>query len=229
MWFILERLLRRFGKFMPWRFKYNFGKLGIGGLDISIDRHFEYAFVISRLKDQKRGLLVDIGCAGSVLTPMLTGLGYRVIGYDLYPWGLKYPNYEHRVGDSCNMKFDDDSVDVCISVSCIEHVGAKRYGSTDKISDRIVIEEILRILKPGGIFIITVPFGEARDLSTHRVYDDNRVNELIDGFVELDREIYVPYHDDREILHYRIGSAEEVWAKHPKYSYSVIALKLQKA
>lgn len=64
--------------------------------------------------------------------------------------------------------------------------------------------------------------------NTHRVYDDNKVNKLIDGFIELDREIYVPYHDDEGLLHYRIGSTEEVRARHPKYSYSVIALKLQK-
>jgi SAM-dependent methyltransferase len=228
MWAILERLLRRFGKYLPWRFKYNFGKNGIGGLDISIDRHFEYAFVISRLKDHKRGLLVDVGGAGSLLSPMLAGLGFKVTGYDLYPWDLRYPNYIHCVGDAAKMNFEDNFVDVCISVSCIEHIGTPRYSSSLMSTDRMIVEEIFRILKPGGIFIITIPFGEARILSTHRVYDDNSLKKLTEGFNELDREIYVPYNDEDVLLHYRISTKEKALSSHPKHSYSVIALKLQK-
>jgi SAM-dependent methyltransferase len=228
MWNIVEKSLRRFERFLPWPFKYNLAKAGIGSMDISIDRHFEYAFVIGRLKDLKKGVLVDIGGARSLLPPMLAALGYRVIGYDLSPWSLEYPNYEHRLGDACNMTFGDNSIDVCVSISCIEHVGGKRYASDDKSADRGIMEEVLRILKPGGIFIISVPFGEAREYFAHRVYDDDKINKLIDGFVEMDREIFVPSFLDKGLIHYRIGTADEAMVKGPWYYYSVIAIKLQK-
>jgi SAM-dependent methyltransferase len=227
MWIILESLVRRFAGRLPWQVKYLFGKIGVGGMDISIDRHFEYAFVIGRLKDRKRGLLVDIGGAGSLLSPMLAALGYEVIGYDLHPWSIKFPRYQHRVGDACHMQVEEATVDVCVSISCIEHMGSKRYGSPQQATDRVFMEEALRILRPGGRLIISVPYGTSQDLPAQRVYDDRQIRNLTEGFLERHREIYVPSRD-KDQFHYVVGSEEEARVKRPWFRYSVIALELQK-
>jgi SAM-dependent methyltransferase len=227
MWILIERLMRRFARHLPWQVKYLCGKAGVGGMDISIDRHFEYAFAIGRLKDGKSGILVDIGGAGSLLSPMLAALGYDVVGYDLHPWSLRSPRYEHRVGDACNMQFEDSMVDVCVSISCIEHMGDKRYGKNNTATDKLFMEEVLRILRPGGSLIISMPYGTARDIPSHRVYDENQVKKLTDGFIERYREIYIPS-PDKDQFHYIVGSEEEARRKRPWFRYSVIALELQK-
>ena len=227
MWILIERLMRRFSSHMPWQIKYLFGKAGVGGMDISIDRHFEYAFAIGRLKNHKRGLIVDVGGGGSLLSPILVALGFDVIGYDLYPWSLKYPCYEHRVGDACHMLFKNSTVDICVSISCIEHMGDKRYGKNITATDRLFMEEVLRILKPGGILIISMPYGISQERSSHRVYNEDQIKQLSDGFIELFREIYVPS-SNPDHFHYHIGSAEEARMERPWSRYSVISLQLQK-
>lgn len=227
MWILIESLMRRFASHLPWQVKYLCGKAGVGGMDISIDRHFEYAFVISRLKNRKKGVLVDIGGAGSLLSPMLVALGYDVIGYDLHPWSINFPRYEHRVGDACHMQFEDSMVDACVSISCIEHMGYKRYGKNNTATDRLFMEEVLRILRPGGILIVSMPYGVAQEIPSHRVYDEERIKSLTEGFIELYREIYVPS-PDKDQFHYLIGSIEEARVERPWFRYSVISLELQK-
>jgi SAM-dependent methyltransferase len=125
------------------------------------------------------------------------------------------------------MHFEDAMVDICISISCIEHLGGRRYGPDCRRSDRLLIEEILRILKPGGILIISVPYGIAQELPPHRVYDEMGIRELTEGLIERYREIYVPV-DNESLFHYRIGSEEEAHMKRPWFRYSVIAIELQK-
>lgn len=196
-------------------------------MDISIDRHFEYACVISRLKDRRKGVPVDIGGAGSLLSPMLVALGYDVVGYDLHPWSLNFQGYEHRVGDACNMQFEDSTVDVCVSINCIEHMGNKRYGKSNTATDKLFMEEVFRILKPGSILIISMPYGTSQERPSHRVYNEEQVKKLTDGFIELHREIYVPS-SDKDQFHYLVGSAEEARIKRPWFRYSVISLELQK-
>jgi|WetSurSiteA1Bulk_404760.scaffolds.fasta_scaffold23770_2 SAM-dependent methyltransferase len=227
MWILIESLMRRFAGHLPWQVKYLCGKAGVGGMDISIDRHFEYAFVIGRLKDRKRGMLVDVGGTGSLLSTMLAALGYDVVGYDLHPWSLKFPRYEHRVGDACHMQLEDSMVEVCVSISCIEHMGGKRYGDNNTATDRLFMEEVLRILRPGGSLIISMPYGTSQELPSHRVYDEEQVKKLTDGFIELYREIYVPS-SDKDQFHYIVGSEEAARIKRPWFRYSVIALELQK-
>ena len=50
------------------------------------------------------------------------------------------------IGDCNKLKFDDNSYDVVIAVGLIEH----------QKTDFAMIKEIQRILKPGGIFILTI-------------------------------------------------------------------------
>ena len=56
-------------------------------------------------------------------------------------------NVEYRVEDALNLSFEDNSFDLIISVDVIEHVGQPER----------MVEEISRVLKPGGIAMITFP------------------------------------------------------------------------
>lgn len=227
MWPLIEKVFKKYFTYLPWQMKYFFGKAGIGGIDLSIDRHFEYAFVISRLSTKKKGLLLEIGGSGSLLTPILVALGHQVIGYDLHPWSLIYPGYEHRVGDAQTMQLEDSTVDICVSISCIEHMENSRYGLQSGGSDKAVLKEIFRILKPGGFLIFSVPYGIAKSFSLHHVYDEQQIKDLTKNFIECSREIYVPV-SEKSLFHYRKGNENEAKLKRPWYRYSVIALEIQK-
>ncbi|MEN0005382.1 MAG: class I SAM-dependent methyltransferase, partial [Bacteroidota bacterium] len=56
-------------------------------------------------------------------------------------------NIEYRVENALELSFADDSFDLLISVEVIEHVGQPAR----------MMEEIGRVLKPGGVAIITFP------------------------------------------------------------------------
>lgn len=43
----------------------------------------------------------------------------------------------------------------------------------------------------GGIFLITVPFGRARDIGWYRVYDKGEINRLLSKFVTVDFKCFV--------------------------------------
>ena len=62
----------------------------------------------------------------------------------------QHPNVLHQ--DIHNLSFDDDSFDAYISCDVLEHVPDLRQA----------INEAARILKPGGVFIGTVPFAPGR-------------------------------------------------------------------
>lgn len=57
------------------------------------------------------------------------------------------PNLTYRTEDALNLSFPDNSFDLIVSVDVIEHVGKPER----------MVEEISRILKPGGMALVTFP------------------------------------------------------------------------
>jgi SAM-dependent methyltransferase len=96
----------------------------------------------------------------------------------------KVRNISFRKADL--MKLPDDMIDAFDSVSslhAIEHFGLGRYGDpVDYFGYLKAIENITRILKPGGKFYFSVPIGNQRiEFNAHRVFS---VKYLIDLFNE---------------------------------------------
>jgi len=56
--------------------------------------------------------------------------------------------------DARNIKFPDASFDVVYSMSVLEHVAGEGGDST-------AVAELLRVLKPGGLLVLSVPFGSS--------------------------------------------------------------------
>ena len=84
-------------------------------------------------KSQK---ILDVGCGDMYITNKLIKEGYNVIGIDLsQPYHLKM--------DATNMSFKDNSFDAVISFETIEHCNC--------------VNEIKRVLKPNGKFILSTP------------------------------------------------------------------------
>jgi SAM-dependent methyltransferase len=87
------------------------------------------------------------------------------------------------------MKFD-----AIVSISSIEHDGLGRYGDPiNPWGDIEAMQEIKKLLKPGGLFFLAVPVG--KDLlvwNAHRVYGVIRLPLLLAGWEIVDSSGFAP-------------------------------------
>ncbi len=160
-------------------------------------RLIEYHFVHSNIESDVRLKILDVGCAGADLPIELANKGYGVYGIDAIPYHNQQ-NFTFVQGSLEHMPFDNDFFDIVTAVSTIEHVGLGRYG--DPISpdgDKKAVEEIKRIVKPGGKAIVTIPCGKdticySRDgVPLGRVYSSSSLVELLSGFKILEMSYIV--------------------------------------
>jgi|GEM_PF-544127 len=101
----------------------------------------------------KKGLILEAGCGLGQWVVYLSRLGYHMIGVEIVPDCVQmckthFPNVDIRVGDVRNLPFPDAYFDGYISIGVIEHMIE---------GPESILRELKRVIKPGGIAIITVP------------------------------------------------------------------------
>jgi len=137
------------------------------------DRYIEYPFVLKNIKRPPRRIL-DVGCSGSMFPLLLKALGYDVIGVDIrqHPMADRFRFIKKSI---CDMTGPSGFFDVITAISTIEHIGLKgRYGENVEniFEDRKAIARIHNLLKPKGIFLMTVPFCKHWHVDkNHRIYN----------------------------------------------------------
>lgn len=169
-----ESLIRRFALKLGRKF------LGSNPLQnpLAGDRCIEYPFVVKnliKLDKSKYKTVLDIGCFASPLTTIIKEIGLKVDGIDLLPSPYNYEGINYMCGDFLSMDLNG-SYDIVVLCSTIEHVGlAGRYGSQSmEDGDIKTLEKVERLLNPGGILILTIPYGVEKTIKPlHRVYNKN--------------------------------------------------------
>jgi 2-polyprenyl-3-methyl-5-hydroxy-6-metoxy-1,4-benzoquinol methylase len=142
------------------------------------ERILEHTFVHTRLPRPPARVL-DMGCAESMASLEMASMGYQVVGVDLRRLPLEHPNFTQVQANLGDLPFPDGAFDVVVCLSTVEHVGLGWYTEGDATTDLKAIREAVRTLKPGGTFLLTVPFGRATITPLHRVYDRPQLDELL--------------------------------------------------
>lgn len=94
--------------------------------------------------------VLDVGCGTGAVMQLAQTLGYRAHGIDMSPDALTYckaKNLTVTLSTAEKINFPDASFEVVVALDVLEHVQ----------DHAAAVREIARVLKPGGIFIATVP------------------------------------------------------------------------
>jgi len=100
--------------------------------------------VLELLADREPGLLLDIPAGSSPVAAGARQKGWKVVELDLFP----PENFDGVQGDACApLPFADASFDALVSMEGIEHFE----------NQAAFVRECARVLKPGGVMVLTTP------------------------------------------------------------------------
>jgi ubiquinone/menaquinone biosynthesis C-methylase UbiE len=99
--------------------------------------------------------ILDVGCGYGGTSSLLTQKSNEVWGVDMDQHALEeatrnYPNVNFIYQSCSELPFPDNMFDVVILSDVIEHIGDE--------NKQFAIDEIWRVLRPGGQFIFTAPY-----------------------------------------------------------------------
>jgi ubiquinone/menaquinone biosynthesis C-methylase UbiE len=124
-------------------------------LKYSISTRIRERFINKLLEPSNGDLVLDAGCGLGYNCESLSKLGVKVLGTDIDKEVLSvakklYPYIDFIASDSARSAFKECSFDKIVCSEVLEHVN----------DDSSVLEDLYKILKPGGQVLITVPCTE---------------------------------------------------------------------
>lgn len=156
------------------------------------ERVIEIAFAHRELRLPPSGRVMEFGCYASTLSMELASLGYEVTGVDLRLFPMAHPSFNFMQGDFLQLEIPESYFDAVVAISAIEHAGLGAYEEgTFERGDVQIARKILSVLKPGGRFIVSVPYGKPAVSPTYRVYDAAALDLMMEGFENVKREYFV--------------------------------------
>lgn len=158
------------------------------------ERIVEIPFAIAAVAALPKGATVlDLGCTESSLPVQLAALGYAVTGFDFRPYPYQHPNLTFVQGDMTQLPFEKETFASVLSISTLEHVGIGFYADPQEVAqaDKKAMAEIVRVLKPGGIFVLTAPFGVKAQTPHQRIYDQKAVEDLLAALAIKDMRYFM--------------------------------------
>ena len=106
---------------------------------------------ISLANISQKSKILDVGCNDAELFKIIrqTNMSCKCWGIDIWDkiLQLKIPNCKFQIEDIRNLPFEDRSFDIVFTLDVLEHVQNVQKG----------ISEIFRVLKPGGVLILSGP------------------------------------------------------------------------
>jgi hypothetical protein len=143
------------------------------------DQHYIYhlAWAARILAEIRPEYHVDI--SSSIYFSTIVSAFVPIKFYDYRPIDLHLSNLSSDFVDLVSMPFETGSIQSLSCMHTIEHVGLGRYGDTlDPEGDIKAINEIIRVLQPGGNLLFVVPVGKPKIMfNAHRIYSYDQILE----------------------------------------------------
>jgi len=136
----------------------------------------------------KNSKVLDVGCGGGHLSYLLSN-DCDVTGVDISSQAIDYcvkevPNVVFKIMDAEDLKFSDEEFDVVCSNQTLEHLNNPKKS----------IIEMLRVLKPSGLLLVTIPIQNSLDGQGHALHIQKwGFYELMNLFEEFGNEFKIFY------------------------------------
>jgi len=155
-----------------------------GGFDLEGEKLIDWGWICTHLPNGPKRAL-EIGPGKSPIIPAMLSLGYEVTAVDTSTDPTSIVHGFRFVRGDVNDFDCDQTFDVIVVCSVMEHVGlVGRYnGRAEPDGDLKAMQRIRRLLEPSGIVLLTIPVGcDAVHQPWHRVYGRTRLPMLLQGF-----------------------------------------------
>lgn len=148
---------------------------------------------------EKTAPTLDVGCAHAMACHrkiLYESAVVPVVGIDLArPGWLVRRTYDNVVkGNVCNMPFPDDHFGVVLCISTLEHIGFDNSGygiGKPEGTQEDALREMMRVLRPNGRLLVTVPVGASREYPGFRQFDFRGIQNLVGELLGLDANVEV--------------------------------------
>jgi SAM-dependent methyltransferase len=142
------------------------------------DRHYVYhtSWAARKVREINPEYHTDI--SSSLYFAGIVSAFVPVKFYDYRPAELVLSNFESEHADLMSLPFADGSVESLSCLHVIEHIGLGRYGDPiDPEGDLKAIQELKRVVRPGGSLLFVVPMGREAviQFNAHRIYTYSQV------------------------------------------------------
>jgi len=103
--------------------------------------------------------------------------------YDYRPANVHLSGLTTAKADLTKLPFSDNSISSLSCMHTVEHIGLGRYGDPlDPNGDIKAVEELKRVLAPGGDLLFVVPIGKSKiAFNSHRIYSYEKILESFKG------------------------------------------------
>lgn len=158
-----------------------------GTSETKFDRHYVYHTSWAARCLAKSMPVKHIDISSSLYFAGLCSAFVDMEFYDFRPADLRLSNLKCASADLNNLHFESNSIKSLSCMHTVEHIGLGRYGDPlDPDGDLKAIQELKRVLAPGGNLFFVVPIGQPRiEFNAHRIYS---YDQVISYFNELTLE-----------------------------------------
>jgi SAM-dependent methyltransferase len=163
------------------------------------ERIVEVPFAMAALSRLRPGArILDVGSAESTFSLSAASLGYQVTAIDPRPMAYSHPNLESHAALLEDWDATAAPFDAAFLISTIEHVGLGAYGERPygeaehgAGTDAALLERVRALLSPGGMLVLTMPYGARDRTALQRIYDAESVGMLLADWEILERRVAV--------------------------------------